>query len=99
MGEGKFWKNIGLGKKAENITKPMQPDVDKAVEDGGITKERAEFEKKWGYKIKTWEKQGYTTNMEELLEAYKKNPNLEPVTTKDMKIAWGRPTNVKYSYK
>jgi hypothetical protein len=59
-------------------------------------RDRLNFEKKFGYKIKVWEDKGYTANMDELLEAYKKNPNLELVTTPGMKIAWGRPTDVTY---
>ena len=62
-------------------------------------KDRLNFEKKFSTfstKIKVWEGKGYTANMDELFEAYKKNPNLELVTTPGKKIAWGRPTNVTY---
>ena len=54
------------------------------------------FLTKYNRKIKAWGKEGYTANMDELFEAYKKNPNLELVTTPGKKIAWGRPTNVTY---
>jgi len=66
-------------------------------------KDRLNFEKKFSTfstKIKVWEGKGYTANMDELFEAYKKNPNLELVTIPDKKIiAWGQPSNVQYEYK
>ena len=66
-------------------------------------KDRLNFEKKFSTfstKIKVWEGKGYTANMDELFEAYKKNPNLELITIPDKKIiAWGQPSNVQYEYK
>ena len=77
-------------------TSTLVEEAKERKEKGKEKEDKNNFLTKYDRKIKAWEKEGYTANMDELFEAYTKNPNLELVTTPGKKIAWGRPTNVTY---
>jgi len=53
---------------------------------------KAEFDKKFGNKLKTWANKGFVVeNMDGLVKAYMKDKDLDLITTKDKKVLWGTP--------